>query len=115
MRTETDKLKESDLDQFTGTEQYYKHWLGINYTDGVKYLAERAGAYWLIDLIASSHRKEPFQVSRLEKTDKGWLATMKEDSDQPVLVRQEIEYSDFPLNEIELWLIDGVLLLKSEY
>ena len=43
------------------------------------------------------------------------MATMQEDSDQPVLVRQEIEYSDFPLDKIELWLIDGVLLLKSEY
>ena len=115
MRTETEKLKESDLEQFTGTEQYYKHWLGINYTDGVKYLAERAGAYWLIDLIASYRRKEPFQIWRLEKKDKGWLATMQEYSDQPVLVRQEIEYSDFPLDKIELWLIDGVLLLKSEY
>ena len=115
MRTETEKLKETDLEQFTGTEQYYKHWLGINYTDGVKYLADRAGAYWLIDLIVSYRRKEPFQIWRLEKKDKGWLATMQEDSDQPVLVRQEIEYSDFPLDKIELWLIDGVLLLKSEY
>jgi len=30
---------ESNLSQFYGTENYYKHWTGaIVYTDGVKYL-----------------------------------------------------------------------------
>ena len=30
------------------------------------------------------------------------------------IARQQIEYSDFPLKEIKLYLIDGVLLLPSE-
>ena len=28
-----------NLQHFCGTEQYYPHWLGIRYTDGLKYLA----------------------------------------------------------------------------
>lgn len=46
--------KQLDLSPFTGTEHWYKHWLGgLLYTDGVKYVADQAGAYWLIDAIAS--------------------------------------------------------------
>ena len=32
-----------------------------------------------------------------------------------VPLRQEIEYTDFPLNGIELYLCDGILMLKNEY
>ena len=46
-------LSEADLAQFTGTSTYYQHSLSVQYTDGVHYLAERGGAYWLIDAIPS--------------------------------------------------------------
>jgi hypothetical protein len=42
-----------NLQHFCGSEQYYKHWLGLCYTDGIKYLAENAQCFWLIDAIAS--------------------------------------------------------------
>ena len=58
-----------NLQLFCGTEQYYKHFLGIRYTDGVKYLAENAQCYCLIDAIASHqpivnriHRLTEFQL-----------------------------------------------------
>nr|WP_199290060.1 DUF6876 family protein [Phormidium sp. FACHB-77] len=47
------RLTESDLYQFTRTSQWYPHPLGLLYTDGVFYLAERGGAFWLLDAIAS--------------------------------------------------------------
>ena len=48
------QITATDLAQFTGTSTYFKHWTRkIVYTDGVQYLAEQAGAYWLVDLIAS--------------------------------------------------------------
>ena len=115
---ETKDLKASlkrDLEQFTGTEHYYRHVFGITYTDGVKYMAEVAGAYWLLDAVASYARKEPFQVWKLMKQEAGWVLTMQEDSDEPFLVTQVIEFSDFPMDEVTLWLIDGVLILPSEY
>ena len=47
-------LTESDLWQFTGTEHWYRHALvrNVSFTDGAKYLADHAGAYWLLDIIA---------------------------------------------------------------
>lgn len=112
---------EAGLQNFHGTSQYYKStFFGGRHTDGVQYLAEKAGAYWLIDAVFSYQRKEAFQVWTLDvKTDavgrKSATLTMREDKDAPVLVKQEIEYTDFPLASMELWLIDGVLILPSEY
>lgn len=113
------KLSQSELNQFTGTECYYRHWLGHKYTDGVKFLAEKAGAYWLIDAVMSYQAKFkdiPFQDWELTvEEDKTAVLTMKEDSDKPELVRQRIPLTDFPMPYAELYFIDGVLLLPSEY
>ncbi len=107
-------LTEQELRQFTGTEQWYKHYLGGLFTDGVKYMAGKAGAFWLLDVIFSYRRKEPFQIWILKVKDRIGVVTMREDTGQPVKVRQEIPFTDFPLAEIKLYLIDGVLLLPSE-
>ncbi len=114
---ETRTLTQADLDQFISTEQYYQHWMKqIKFTDGVKYMVEAGGAFWLIDVIASYRRKEPFQIWELKvKPDKSCVVTMREDTGQPTKVRQKILYTDFPLETIKLYLIDGVLLLPSEY
>lgn len=49
------KLTQTELQQFTGSTNRYRHSLNrtVVYSDGVQYLAENAGAYWLIDAIAS--------------------------------------------------------------
>jgi len=41
------------LTQFSGTERYHRTHLGLLATDGAKYLADEAGAYWLLDIIWS--------------------------------------------------------------
>jgi len=53
-QTMTKILNKSDLAQFTGTEQWYRHAINraVLYTDGAKYVADTAGAYWLLDEIA---------------------------------------------------------------
>jgi hypothetical protein len=71
--TNNAKLSESDLNQFTGSENWYRH--GINrkvlFTDGAKYVADEAGAYWLLDEIAliqhysKAVAAEEFQVWKL--------------------------------------------------
>jgi hypothetical protein len=112
-------ITEVDLAQFTGTEHYYRHWTkALVYTDGVKYLAEKAQAYWLLDLIASYQSKcknIPFQAWKLVKTGDRAVVNMREDTDRPEVVRQELPFTDFPFEDFSLWLIDGVLLLPSEY
>ena len=120
-------LTETDLNSFCGTTQYFRYLCGLKLTDGVKYLADEAGAYWLLDIIASYQtdpkiRREPFQVWELTLSPKdkatgkqAAVVTMKTDTKHPLLVKQEIEYTDFPLDSITLYLIDGVILLTSEY
>ncbi|HLT01438.1 MAG TPA: hypothetical protein VK001_04635 [Geminicoccaceae bacterium] len=130
------------LQRFTGSETFYTHFTGrLIYTEGVHYLAEHAGAYWLIDAIASWQtepkvRAAPFQVWRLTVTqDRSAVLEVAEDHDErghPVharnaaeraaghwtrgpLARQAIPWTDFPLDTIDLWVCRGVLMLPSEY
>ena len=115
---EIEKIK-SDLRQFTGTESYYKHFTGINFTDGVKFLADKLECYWFLDIIASyQHRLKdvPFQIWRIQvDREKAGMVTMREDTNEPVIIRQELKYTDFPLDEYEVYYVDRVILLKSEY
>jgi len=115
---------ELNLDQFIGTENYYKHSTGVEYTDGIKYLADKTNCYWFIDIIASyqqQYRDLPFQIWTLQLYEAGRVnlfdafVTMKEDSNKPVRVSQNIVHTDFPLKKIEVYCINGVILLKSEH
>ena len=112
---------QSFLSHFIGTECYYRHWLKvIVYTDGIKAMAEKAGAHWLIDAIASYQKasfreKYPFQVWRLTVEGSKAVLVMQEDQGEPIIVRQEIEYTDFPEGEWKFYLIDEVLMLPGEY
>lgn len=114
-------MNDLNLDQFIGTEHYYKHFTGLKYTDGIKYLADKTNCYWFIDIIASYQADRiiktcHFQIWKLKVYNgKKALVTMREDTNEPNLVMQKIEYTDFPLGEIEVYCIDGVILLKSEY
>jgi hypothetical protein len=110
-----------ELGYFTGDLERYRHWSRrLIYTPGIQHLAERAGAYWLIDLIASWQLKpevarENFQVWTLVvRPDRTATATATGD-EQKMLTSQDISYTDFPLTDIAVWLIDGTLMLPSEY
>ena len=100
-----------------GTEQYYKsQYFNFQYTDGVKAMWESCDSYWLLQLIGSYRRTEPFQVWELITfKDNTAVLTMKEDSNLPHKVSKKIRFTDFPLESIKLYLIDGILLLPSEY
>lgn len=128
MKTKTinpDQLS-ADLRQFTGTTQWHR-WSNLTHlvcTDGAKYLAEEAGAYWLLDAIASHQKSlvrnfpamQSFQVWLLNVSDdKSCRLTCAEDSDIPPVVVQNIKFTDFPMKEIKLYVCDRVILLPSEY
>ena len=123
---------ESDLRQFTGTENWYRHGFVRNvlYTDGAKYVAEEAQAYWLLDLIATSQLEkvggnktvaaEGFQTWVL-KVDGGKAVLTCDDGNGNVVFTREIEFTDFPAESVTLWCCDGgpggckVIMLPSEY
>lgn len=113
-----DLLKE--LEQFTGTDNYYKVSFGLKATDGIIYLCKQAKCFWLMDIVASYQRKLkniPFQLwnIRINPDKRSAVVTCKEDKDQPDIVNQKIKFTDFPLSEFEFYCIDGIVLLKSEY
>jgi hypothetical protein len=95
------KLEATDLDQFTGTENWYKHWLAkCTFTDGVKFLAEQAGAFWLIDEVAIGQtrpkvRGEEFQVWILDVDLKHKRGTLRcEDGNDHVIFTKAIPFTD---------------------
>ena len=86
-------------------------------TDGIITLAEAAGCYWFLDVIGSyqtNKKLDPaFQVWKLEVKDSS--AVVYGYNDTELIISQEIPYTDFPLDKVKLFLMDGVILLPSEY
>jgi hypothetical protein len=88
-------------------------------TDGVLAVAEAAGCFWLLDVIGS-YQHSP----KLDKAFQVWTLTvnLSEQSgvvcgynDTTLIITQKIPFTDFPLDEIKFYLMDGVMLLLSEY
>jgi hypothetical protein len=112
----------AQLTHFTGSEHYYRISRRHLLTDGTKYLSEGAGAFWMMDAIAS-HLSEIgtedwFVVVKVKVQDS--KATMVyEDGNGNEHARQDIPYTDFPIDEISIYACwDGehwVLMLPSEY
>ncbi len=113
-------LTNTDLQQFSGSQEFFKHWLGrFRFTEGVHYLAEKGECYWLMDAIASHQtnpklRNQPFQLWTLRRVGAGAVLTCQTDTYAPSLVTQDIEFTDFPLDYIKLYLEDGTLFLPAE-
>jgi hypothetical protein len=183
--TTNDKQKlreelERELPHFTGSEEYTRlryPWLRKDFllTDGAKHLADRAKAYWLMDLIASHQTNkrvntQPFQLWKIyvctgesaqpdprailsmqtvldfkspneerilefqpdeqptpaalvewkKSARPGTALVICEDGNGNLLALQNIPYTDFPLDEIKLYVTNDdfngiVVMLTSEY
>ena len=106
-----------DTDQFTGSAEVYRHALArsVVYTEGAQYVAETAGAYWLLDKVAivgSSLRDQPFQVWKLDVAAK---AITVDDGNGNVIHTEQLDFTDFPEPGVTLWLCDGTIMVPSEY
>ena len=118
--------KETILDElhlFTGTENWYQlnSFSSLKITDGCKYIAETCGAYWLFDLIAAIQtetniRPLIFQEIRLQ-TDLNLSSAVLTvtDGNKNEFYRQNIEFTDFPLESIRFYLRNDVIMLPTEY
>ncbi len=132
---DTNPLTHDELYQFTGDDERYRHPFvhSLIYTPGVKHLAERAGAYWLIDEIAfaidgdevwKAGQRDPrirdLHFWKLEvKPGRSAELTAKADSGEQPFVSREIHFTDFSLDHIDIWAgFDGrhwTLYLPSEH
>ncbi|MGI9569275.1 MAG: DUF6876 family protein [Desulfobulbia bacterium] len=89
-------------------------------TEGAKYLAESAGAYWLMDAIASHQPKamrdpmlRDIQFWTLKAKESSAVLTCERDLGD-VVITQKFN-TIFPLDEVKLYVQNGVILLPSEY
>jgi hypothetical protein len=129
MVQKTKTLKAEDLAQFYGTERWYRHGLvrDVLYTDGVQYIAEHGGAYWLLDDIAFSQvipkvKAEEFQSWTLTVRPDHTGTLICDDGNGKEVFKKDYNYTDFPLDTIMLFcVLDGtgkdvvrVLCLPSE-
>jgi hypothetical protein len=120
--TEMKKFDPNQLNQFIGTEKYYRISRRHLLTDGTKYLAEEAECFWMMDAIASHLCEigtEDWFVSVRVQVREGRAVMIYEDGNDREHARQEIPYTDFPLNSITLYACwdqeNWVIMLPSEY
>jgi hypothetical protein len=110
-----------DLDSFYATSEWHQHRTFARYpvflTDGALHLAEHGGAdatsaFWLMDIIASYQGEK--QMKRIENPQfwkivctgegsrRSCVVTCGNHPEKPI-IRQETEYTNFLLNEYELY------------
>lgn len=124
----------SQLNQFTGSDQYHDHFLKFKYTDGIKFLADQAECHWLLDIVGSYQPKlskhpmlRDFQIWLLVVGDSHEFIKPKAGNDAVVTcwedtpklgvkpaISQQILCTNFPLPQIQLYFENGILLLPSE-
>jgi len=123
-------IKPKDLQEFTGTENYFKTMdKSIVYTDGVQYFARNAGeqgGYWLLDMMVfdliPNSRNEEFLVVEVDvKESQAIIST--QDGNNNYLLKREIPYTDLAEGEWKFYVENGtvgenevkVILLPSEH
>jgi hypothetical protein len=117
--------------QCNGCDTVITHRLsGLLYSEGVRYVAEKAGAYWLIDAIFSHVRFSKteqktggFECWRLKLLPEGSVnkaILTCDDGNGRVVCKQLIPFTDFPFGdgvndrEFKLYRENGLLLLPQE-
>jgi hypothetical protein len=135
IRHETQAQKDilSELDNFTGTSQYFKAspLYHLNLTEGIQFFRNKLNCYWLIDIVGSVLNEEKikenlnFIVWKIKVNEnKSFIVRAykdysiketEEENKKYLLYEQKGEYTDFLLNDFEFYQINEVLLLKSEY
>tara|TARA_R110000822_G_scaffold138998_1_gene276584 strand:+ start:546 stop:929 length:384 start_codon:yes stop_codon:yes gene_type:complete len=115
----SEKLR-GDLRMFDGTAQWYRHPFNSNllYTDGTKFFAEKAGAYWFLDIVATEladlMETEEFMVIALNV--KGMSATITAgDGNGNDLWQRDIDFTDAPDGVWKFFFANNVLYLPSEH
>ena len=93
----------------------------VLFTDGAKHVADAGGAYWLLDEIALAQR---YQRKVAAEAFQSWTLTVDLTSQTATLIcvdvngnavfTKAIEYTDFPLESVNLWFENNTIYLPSE-
>jgi len=108
--------------QSHGTDAYHRFSPIPDYpiiTDGVLAVAETADCFWLLDIIGSYQGNAELgnvcQVWTLDVNHENGSAIVRGYNDETLIITQDIPYTDFPLDELKLYLMNGVIFLLSEH
>src|SRR5690554_5785412 len=108
-----------NLRQFTGTESYHRYMMGVVLTDGALYFAKNAGggAFWLMDILATQPeiRQQPFAHVTLTVADDSTATLTATDGNDNQVYERTIDFTTCPAGKWEFYIIDGVILIPSEY
>ncbi len=110
---------------FIGTTCYYKMH-NLIFTEGIYHMAGKVGAFWLLTDISIALKTTPeltkgFYLVRItvneDCTGKVVIAEDVNEQNVPerIKLKSKLDYTDFPKGCFEMFLQDGILLLKSEY
>ena len=120
---EQEILKE--LENFNGSENFYKDFLGCLITDGFKTFCDRCKCYWLFSdmvvvIMEKFKNKEDFIVVKIKVDSEKKAVVTLEDGNNNKLYEQKYEYTDFPLKEYDVWAVFNEIgtytfMLKGEY
>ncbi len=122
----TPEQLEHYLSAFTGSESFRLFTYTPDVlTEGAAYLADGAGAYWLMEAIVFNlralkhHKKDSFVVAELQVKDDKSAELRLEDGNGGIVHSQTFGYTDFPVPSCKLfvcWVGNGwTLMLPSEY
>lgn len=126
MKTQVNKIK-TELQHFIGSETFYKiPLIGTKFTDGIKYLADAAECFWLVtdaSVIAKSLMNKSYfvtidfrRLSEKEREESQCEALINySDGNGHIFETHKYHVTDFPLDELRLFFIDGTLMLPREY
>jgi hypothetical protein len=111
------------LGQFTGSESFYRYGLKgeFLFTEGVKYVADTVGAYWLLDEITLAQRfnravaAEEFQLWTLKVAGDNTALLSCDDGNGLIVYSKRIPFTDFPTCGMKFYVCKSVIMLPSEY
>ena len=113
------------LRQFLPSSIRHEHRTGLHFSDGIHYLVNNYEFDWLIVAIAH-HQTDPvlqmiaelkrFQSWELSNAANPYLYCFRNTLQQTTpAISQPLWSNQFPLEALQLFLIEGVLMLPSEY
>lgn len=113
---ETTDLELKEIDQFSGTENYYKV-MGADCTDGVIYLMQNGYSWVVTDALVICRMKlkgHEFVAVHLEvNNDKAKITYT--DGNSKVLFQQKYKHTNAGVKELMLFYTNNVLMLSGEY
>lgn len=126
VKTMTSDELQSTLSHFTGSDEFYRHFLNRRflYTQGVEAMAASAKAYWLIDELALRYRgalaRQPFLLVRFTSKNQTGRIVWEDGNGNKVGRGMNIQYTDFPEGEWQFYIAHSgeglaTLMLPSEY